>query len=188
MLPLTRPVGSDAEAYCTYQPSSVRIGFIVFQCLLPGICGLLAAWGAFSFPLLRSSHAEVVAGIAAHKDGNSNVQDPLTKVRVPVPNFDPTWKAAQAAYDHYSDSELQAAARAQDKAGALALLKGSVTKSLGLEAGTLIFMLVLVLVAAAEDTSEDMSEDMNKNVSEGVEQMGVKRPIAPWLMPWNRVT
>lgn len=148
--------GSDAEAYCTYQPPAVRIGFIVFQCLLPGVCGLLAAWGAFRFPLLRTSHAEVVAGIAAHKEGNDDVQDPLTKVQVPVPNFDPAWKATQAAYDHYSDSELQAAAAAPDKADALARLNGRVTKSIGLEVGVLILMLVLVLVAAIQDTTEDL--------------------------------
>ncbi len=105
---------------------------------------------------MRSSHAEVVAGIAAHKKGDDDVQDPLTKFQVPVPNVDPAWKAAQAAYDHYSDSELQAAACTPGKADALALLKGKVTKSIGLEVGIFILVLVLVLVTAIQDTTEDL--------------------------------
>lgn len=146
----------DAEAYCTYQPPSVRVAFIMFQCLLPGVCGLLAAWGAYTFPLVRSAHAELVAGISAHKNGDDDVQDPITKVQIPVPSSDPERKAAQAAYDHYSDSELQAAASMPNKTDALSLLKGSITKGLGLEIGILVSMLLLVLVAAAKDTSKDM--------------------------------
>jgi len=145
-----------AEAYCTYQPPSVRIAFIAFQCLLPGVCGLLAAWGCSTFPLSRSSHGEIVAGIAAHKDGDGEVTDPLTNIQVPVPDVDPVYKAAQAAYDHYSDAELRAASVMSDKESTLALLKGSVTKRIAIEVSTLLLMLIMVLVTAAEDTSGDM--------------------------------
>eukprot|EP01051_Picozoa_sp_SAG22_P010719 SAG22_NODE_980_length_6173_cov_5.884261_3_plen_353_part_00 len=162
------------HSYCTYQPPSVRLWFIFFMCAVPAITGLMAAWAAMRFPLSRASHKRVEAGIAAHKE-NASSTDPLTGVDVPVPVTDLATKEATAAYDHYSDAELTAAAALahhtacamssqdtpDDGAAAAAagaevaatLLKGKVMKWLAGEVVTVIVLVVLVGAAAANDTT-----------------------------------
>ena len=149
---IDRPL-SDCR-YCTYQQPAVRLWFICFMCFFPGLCGMLAAWAINGFPLLRASHKEVVAGIAAHKEGKE-ATDPLTNMNVPVVEVDPGKKAAAAAYDHYSDAELTAAAAMSDAAGAVGVLKSMVTKRIGVTVFVLTLLLALTFGVAGSDTTPD---------------------------------
>ena len=65
---------------------------------------------AADYPLEREQHGKVTEGIAAHNEGRS-ATDPLTGVEVPAPaGADRETKDRLAAYDHYGDDELRAAA------------------------------------------------------------------------------
>ena len=121
------------EAFCTYQPTAVYYWFKFFLGAFPGMCALLAAYPTYckrhhfpqgvsksrlftvdscaaDYPLEREQHGKVTEGIAAHNEGRS-ATDPLTGVEVPAPaGADRETKDRLAAYDHYSDDELRAAA------------------------------------------------------------------------------
>ena len=57
---------ADPLAFCTYQPAAVRWLFIVFQCAVPGICALLAAWPTYFYPLGRETHDLITQARASH--------------------------------------------------------------------------------------------------------------------------
>ena len=65
-------------------------------------------------------------------------------------------KEKLAAYDHYSDGELMAAAAAADSTAAVATLKGKVVTRLGLEAFGVVLLLCVVLGAVAASDNPDV--------------------------------
>ena len=146
------------EAFSTYQPGSVRVLFIMFQTLVPGLVALMAAYPTYFYPLRRDSHGKVIEGIAAHKKGEMAV-DPLSGIEVPDPNsiLDDTARKRMAAYDHYGDGELQMALAAASGGGdAGAALKGRVVWRMVAEVVTLVLLAVLVIVVASSSDDSDV--------------------------------
>ena len=131
---------------------------------------------AADYPLEREQHGKVTEGIAAHNEGRS-ATDPLTGVEVPAPaGADRETKDRLAAYDHYSDDELRAAAAMSSAESAAAVsrnplsisfvafqhcdrcgqsLKGTVTKQIGSLVALFIVGMILVLVVATSGGSAD---------------------------------